>query len=77
MNESSSIIWILNCFAIQRIPVSMQSAIQWPVLNYKVCKLPRNTACVEGGREEILSLLLSVSTATRYEQDQFWLLHDH
>lgn len=49
----------------------MQSAIQWPVLNYKLCKLPRNTACVEGGREEILSLLLSVSTATHYEQDQF------
>lgn len=41
LNELSSVIWILNCFAIQKMSVSMQSAVQWPVLNYKVCKLPK------------------------------------
>lgn len=78
LNELFSIIWILNCFAIQKIPVSMLSSIWWPVLNYKVCKLPKNTTYVEGRREEILlSSLLSVSTATDYEQGWFWLLHIH
>lgn len=78
LHELSSIIWILNCLAIQKISVSVQSAIQWPVLNYKVRKLPKNTTCVEGRREEILlSSLLSVRTATDYEQDWFWLLRDH
>jgi len=41
LNELSSIIWILNCFVIQKIPVSMQSAIHWHILNYKVRKLPK------------------------------------
>lgn len=78
LNELSSVIWILNCFAIQKISVSTQSAIQWPVLNYKVCKLPKTSTYVEGRREEILlSSLLSVSTATNYEQDCVWLLQIH
>lgn len=41
LNELSSITWILNCFAIQKISVSMQTTVQWLVLNYKVRKLPK------------------------------------
>lgn len=76
LTELSAMNWTLKCFAIQKLPLSVQSSTQWPVLNYNV-QATENTTCVEVRKEKILLyLLFSVSTATDYEQDCACLLHN-